>query len=78
MTYRVEQIEPIAIALYESDCRAFNTQRYSYDLSYRENPVRDQVLSWGGALSWANLEPEERQRWRAVAVEMLEEARAAD
>ncbi|USN13986.1 hypothetical protein KABACHOK_01500 [Brevundimonas phage vB_BpoS-Kabachok] len=70
-------IEMVAIVLYESDCRSFDKGRaswYSGGLSTQDNQVRAAVVATASYAPWAELERQERARWRARAMEMLEES----
>ena len=70
------EIESVAIALYESDCRSFDKGRPSWiggGLSVQDNQVRAAVSAWAAYAPWAELEVRERERWRKEAVAMLSE-----
>ena len=71
------EIEIVAIALYESDCRSYNKGRSAYsssNLAYQENQVRAAVVATASCAPWAELDQQERARWRKEAQDMLEEA----
>lgn len=70
------EIESVAIALYESDCRSFDKGRPSWTgngLSTQVNPVDAAVTAWASYAPWAELEVRERERWRKEAADMLAE-----
>lgn len=70
------EIETVAIALYESDCRSYDKGRPSYGsggLTYAENQVRAAVVAWASYAPWTELTHKERARWRTEAAHMLSE-----
>jgi hypothetical protein len=62
-------IEPLAVSLYESDCR-----ERAGDMARRTTLSR--IRAHYSFPSWANLPPRERAAWRARARKMLDECAA--
>lgn len=70
------EIEQVAIALYESDCRDYNQGSPSYSsggLDGAGDPVQSAVVRWANKPAWHRLDRPQRAYWRRAAVEMLEE-----
>ena len=75
--FSAAEIEPVAIALYESESRAYDSGSYSFgnQLAYQENQVRAAIVAWASRPSWVDLTPEEREKYRDDAERLLLEAR---
>jgi acyl-CoA reductase-like NAD-dependent aldehyde dehydrogenase len=63
------RIEPLAVALYESDCR-----ERAGDMARRTTLSR--IRAHYSFPAWTNLPPRERAAWRARAQKMLDECAA--
>jgi hypothetical protein len=76
--FKAAEIEPVAIAMYESECRAYDSGGYrsmGNQLAYQDNQVRAAIVAWASQKSWEDLEPQERERYRDRANDMLLESR---
>ncbi|UTC29269.1 hypothetical protein BAMBUS_01870 [Brevundimonas phage vB_BpoS-Bambus] len=75
------ELETVAIALYESDCRSFDKGKASWHsggLSTQADQVRAAVVATAGYAPWAALERRERALWRAEALNLLQESHPLD
>lgn len=70
------EIETMAIALYESDCRDYNQGSPSWTsggLDVARHPVQSAVVRWADKPAWHRLEQPQRAYWRREAVAMFGE-----